>query len=608
MFTNAQTQALLATTSQSPSQGSWPFQRGAQEGFMMPTPLTSVQDPINAIHNPLNVQQDGMTNDLFLSATSFSNAPLPFYLDATQPDPLQAKADELVEFCFPGDSLVDLDEKCKREMADYLSGDNVRHFLDQFSHFHGHWPILHMPTFNFSQANNGLILVIICIGAVYSNRMPASQVQAFMHRTKLTIERTSSVANFMRLNPTAGMEIDPTMSPLPHETLEEIQALVLLQILTMWHGDPAQRATARGGYLKFKRIVRRFGLLTPDQGPRGSILHQLQNRHIPDATTFDWIAWVEQEQKSRLMFMLFLIDAAMAMYFNCAPQFQLSDIRLPLPADDAPWESRNQAECANALGLNGPASQSNENGTRRAKQWEMMTVVNRLMNSTREIPPNTTNAYSKFILIHALHVQIWLIQKSLATGNPIANPDPFNDHLAGFHTPKSQNTWFGDGGSGHSSRNSSGRGTPTDPQTPGGPHQMLKATNNALNKWKKNWDDDMRLQYPPDRNSARRFGFCRDGVHFYYLAIAILQANRAQDWQAAPDARFMQVMRMLKGVRSWAATDAAQKGEDLGSVGDIDPSYGLHQDLTLDMKDLFKPINLQFDSPVNGLQTGLPGF
>jgi hypothetical protein len=594
-------QALLNSTSQPSDQSQWQFQPGVSDSFMTPSTLASVHGSINATHNPLDLEQDGISNDLFLSATSFGDVTLPFYFDTTKPDPLQTKANELVEFCFPSDNLSDLDKKLKQEMADCLRGDNMKHFLHQFTHFHGHWPVLHMPTFNISHANNGLILVIICIGAVYSDRIPPSQVRILMNCTKITIERTSSIHNLMRQYPAAGTETDSVLSTLTPEMLEEIQALLLFQILCTWHGDPAQRATARGDYLKFKCIARRFGLFRPDEGPRGSILHQLNDNRIPDAGNFDWIAWVEQEKKSRLMFMFFLIDAAMVIYFNCSPQLQLSEIRLPLPADDAAWEAKNQAECANTLGLNGRASQIIHNGDGKARQWEMMTALNTLMSSSHDIPPNTTNVYSKFILIHALHLQIWIIQKNLSPGGSVSNMDPFNNAAAAFNTPVSQDGWFGDAGSGHSSRNNSGRGSPADPQTPGGPHQMLKATNNALVKWKRNWDEDMRLQYPPTSSSTRRFGFCRDGVHFYYLAIAILRANRAQDWQASPDARLMQVIRMLKGVRAWAATEAAQKGEDLGSVGDIDPSYGADQNLTLDMKDLFKPINLQFDSPVTGL-------
>ena len=176
---------------------------------------------------------------------------------------------------------------------------------------------------------------------------------------------------------------------------------------------------------------------------------------------------------------------------------------------------------------------------------------------------------------------------------------------SGTSTPISQNDWITtDGSSGHTSNSNSGQATPTDscgPQSPG-THQILKATTSALSKWKKTWDEDMAIQYPPIPSAIKRFGFCRDGVHFFWLARAFLRNNRGADWQAAPDSRFSQVISWLKQVRKWVASDNAQRGEEIGSVGDIDESYGV-ENLTLDMKLLFKPFNQQFDSPLSDLQT-----
>lgn len=190
----------------------------------------------------------------------------------------------------------------------------------------------------------------------------------------------------------------------------------------------------------------------------------------------------------------------------------------------------------------------------------------------------------------------------------------FNENLSmsnGVGTPIAQNDWITtDGGSGSASNSNSnsGQATPTSisgMQSPGA-HQLLKATTDALQKWKRIWDEDMTLQYPPTASACRRFGFCRDGVHFYWLARAFLRSNRAVDWQTPPDSRFMQVMKLLKNVRTWVASDNAQRGEEIGSVGDIDESYGV-EDLALDMKLLFKPINKEIDSPVPGLQTSING-
>ncbi|KAK5173231.1 hypothetical protein LTR16_011629, partial [Cryomyces antarcticus] len=77
----------------------------------------------------------------------------------------------------------------------------------------------------------------------------------------------------------------------------------------------------------------------------------------------------------------------------------------------------------------------------------------------------------------------------------------------------------------------------------------------------------MKLQYPPEASIFRRFGFSRDGVHFYFLGLALLQnhSRRPSDWQIPPDNRFQQVMEMLKRIKDPAARDQQQQRQDIGS-------------------------------------------
>src|SRR5690606_1305079 len=42
------------------------------------------------------------------------------------------------------------------------------------------------------------------------------------------------------------------------------------------------------------------------------------------------------------------------------------------------------------------------------------TAMHQLLERSEEFTPGTTNAYGKFILIHAIHVEIWLGQNELA--------------------------------------------------------------------------------------------------------------------------------------------------------------------------------------------------
>jgi hypothetical protein len=299
------------------------------------------------------------------------------------------------------------------------------------------------------------------------------------------------------------------------------------------------------------------------------------------------------------MFAIYLLDCAMVIFFNASPMFERDEIRLPLPADDAAWDAASSSECAEALGLHGPAAARTKNseGSRRPKQPELPVAMKTLMHGDW-LQPGTTNLYSKFILVHTLHIQLWGAQKQLSAQESGSLVFP----TSGATTPVSQD-WRNDAtGSGQRSANTSGRGTPVD--SAGQLASSIKAINNAFDKWKKAWDEDMTAQFPPSSSNYRRFGFCRDAVHFYWLAKYLLQSGRSLDSQMAPDQRFGQVMNLLKSVKTWVQTDSAKRGEELGSVNDIDKDYGV-LDLTLDMAQLFKPINQQIDSPVPGVQTNM---
>lgn len=491
-------------------------------------------------------------------------------------------------------------------MVDCLTVDNVKHFAEHYTSFHGHWPVVHMPTFKLTDANNGLVLVIICIGAVYSPRVNVEQVRQMMDFVKATVIRNSNVYNRFTAGQTEGLGNASW-------DVEEMQAFLMLQTVFTWHGDPAQRQYSRDEFPTLVRMAKAAGLC--ETAPPGhyaySDLHQDQmtlTTHI-DGSNFNWHGWLEQEKRNRVLYLLFLTDAAMVMFFNSIPQFNPLEIRLMLPSDDAAWDARDQRECANALGLNGlDAQDKNLTGTRRPKQPGMREALRTLLDPTAAFQPNSTNTYAKFVLVHALIIRIIACQKVLVqpdTSFQALNFAALNG--SGPATPLSQNDWLDQSSNGGLSSANSGQGTPTADGF--GPsiqclqaQQEKKRLSHALDKWKRNWDADMEFQHPPGQLAQRRFGFSRDGVHFFYLGRSFLQSQRPGDWSATADARFKQVMALLKRIKGFVLSDNESKGHDIGSVGDIDETYGL-DNLTLDMKLLFKPYNSMLDSPVTGVQT-----
>ncbi|KAI9821245.1 MAG: hypothetical protein M1827_003980 [Pycnora praestabilis] len=552
---------------------------------------------------PLTLGVDGVGN--------YSNWNLDI---VTQLDPLQNKADRLLSFCCPHDIDPVNDRYVSDQLRTCLTVDNMKHFVELFTNFQGHWPVVHMPTFNLMDASDGLVLAIVSIGAVYSDRVDVAQVRLLMDRTKAAIQRSSQIYSLVMGLSTGMADGENDIIGGRSTDVDEIQALIMLQALFTWHGTQDQREEARNDFADICRLARRAKLMQPaglDNPTAYSILHQPNTiSDHADASEMNWHTWIEQERRSRVMLIFFLLDAALVIYFNIPPQFDPFEIRVPLPADDAAWDARSASECAEALGLHGPSAQErNVTGSRRAKQPEMHHAMKALTHPTYEFNPSATNVYSKFILIHGLHIQIWKVQRQLSNNSAVLSINDSSILGSGTSTPISQDDWVSVA-SGNASTSNSGRATPLDLselQSSGSQH-LLKMTANALFKWKKSWDEDMSLQYPPAASKYRRFGFCRDGVHFYWLARAFIKSNRASDWHLVPDSRFVQVMALLKRVKTWVASDNAQRGEEIGSVGDIDESYGV-EELTLDMKLLFKPINQSIDSPVPGVQTGMrPGI
>jgi hypothetical protein len=432
--------------------------------------------------------------------------------------------------------------------------------------------MIHMATFNPLTANDGLVLAMICVGAVYSDRLGMREVRWLMEFIKFAVYRSSEVYKlFVQTSPE---ELPPDAQS--SADLEELQALILMVALFIWHGSRKQRQQGRAEFWALAEIARRINLVAPlsTSHTNFSPLHQLRPLDDSENSTWTWPTWVEQEKRVRTLYLIFLIDAANTIFFNAQPLLDVNEIQLPLPADDAAWEARSREDCANALGLRGETAHgANAIGTRPAKQMALQEALH-LLYQGGDFPLWSTNLYSKFILIHAIHVQISLLQRQILG---ITNtPSQSGFASSGANTPD-----------GTTSNSDSGQVTPVEGINSQylQAHQRLRQTIGAVECWKRVWDADM--QYPP---SQPRLGYCRDGIHYYFLARVFLRSPRREEWACPADMRCQQVFSLLKQIRAHVASDSAQKGLDVGSVTTVDDSYGL-ADLTLNMKLLFTPID-----------------
>ena len=559
-----------------------------------------------SIHSPTDGVPDAAFNSLYPqnSSVGMENFPtvLPTWnLDMVSHDPMQSKSDALLTFCFPAHGYEPHQDQ---DLKQCFTVEGTKHFISMYTNFHGHWPVIHTSSFNILTAHTGLVAAMVSIGAVYSERLGLEQVRRLMDVVSTAIRRGSRVFGMM-----AGSVIERAeVNHVDQNDLEEIQSLILLHIQFMWHGNPAQRDSAKQDWPLLASISKRFNLLHPI-APGYTYYSPLHSQDISvenmSFRSFDWNSWIEQEKRSRTAYFLFLVDTARVMFFNAHSQIEPWAMHVPLPADDAAWDARNAADCADALGINGEAAQlKNVTGSRRLKQMSLNEALRELLRAGHEYPPRATNALSKFILIHAVIMLISDVQRQFAAAN--------TGYYGGFpssgtNTPNSYNDWMSGNATQANSRNisasSSGRGTPIESQMAQQTyHQSTKAISGALEKWKRIWDHDMNLQYPPAASILRRFGFCRDGVHFYWLAKSLLNPRTATDPQTPPDTRFKRTMKMLRKIRLHVMDDSHTRSlQVVGSVGDVDDHYGMDE-LAFDMKRLFKPINEQLDSPASGVQ------
>ncbi|TIC99293.1 Respiration factor 2 [Colletotrichum higginsianum] len=493
-------------------------------------------------------------------------------------DPFTQLSNQILNFFYPPGSSI-TNESAGFNL--YFSAENIRDFLEKYTHFHVHFPILHTPTFRIMESYTGLL---------------ADHVRDMMNFLKSALVRDvpflASTVGGQQQNGNASAGA----SSQNQRDIEELQAVMLLQILLIWNSTPQHRESAREIFPAMTEQARKLRLLeVSTRMPLYSPLHQSnvtpQNLNV---STFDWGVWVEQEKRIRLMHIIFLCNSAMELYFNARSHIDSLEMHIPLPSDDAAWDARTKKDCEDALGLHGEelARQKNPNGTQRSKQPEMSYALQTLLHSSYQIQPGRTNLYGKFILIHAI---LSMIRRAQLDGSAV---------MKGYATPP-MSDWMTNGSSDASGGNS-GRGTPVDPAVQGVPSHVHHTFLMALQKFKTNWDADMINQFPPgSAKNARRYGFSRDGIHFYWLAKYLLKYTRTSELQMDPDARFMQVMQLLKSVKAWVMSDGTTRGEEMGSVGEIDKDFGV-MNLTLDMARLFKPLPAVVEDPgISSVQTDI---
>ncbi|KAG6029727.1 hypothetical protein E4U19_000791 [Claviceps sp. Clav32 group G5] len=310
-------------------------------------------------------------------------------------------SNQILNFLYPPNEAID---PTLTGMNLYFSPDNTKDFLNQYFHFHQHIPILHPSTLRIIEAHPGLAAAMCCIGACYSKRVVLSDVQDMMEALWTAVARDCRVMSEESLQ-------DADIAEATESSIQELQTVLLTSILHFVNGTSKQRQRALRISPMMAAQARRLGLLGLSNDPSVySVLHHSKSDGADvKVDQFDWITWVGQELRARLMHALFAYDTMVELLSSeAAAQYDASELHLPLPCHDEAWHAAGATDCTAALGLSKTAA---ARGTGRASQPPLHIARQVLLNDGVQIKPGNTSILGKTMLGLAMIATIRGAQK-----------------------------------------------------------------------------------------------------------------------------------------------------------------------------------------------------
>ncbi|KAH7124575.1 hypothetical protein EDB81DRAFT_951610 [Dactylonectria macrodidyma] len=182
--------------------------------------------------------------------------------------------------------------------------------------FHGHLPIIHLPTFDLMKAPSPLTLALCCIGALYRlDRRRARQLY------DLAAEAVESVIVPSRCS-------SPPTKDCP---LWLVQSKMLLSIYSLLSGDSDLASYAMEGNGFFPMIYKRTrGLLA---------------EHTNTPSNISWPNWVERESWKRILGGLYITSTLTMVIYDVNPGFTVTqDLELETFHAESLWNARTPME------------------------------------------------------------------------------------------------------------------------------------------------------------------------------------------------------------------------------------------------------------------------
>ncbi|KAF5636076.1 hypothetical protein F52700_5390 [Fusarium sp. NRRL 52700] len=209
-------------------------------------------------------------------------------------------------FRLPADFLLELDSP--QTIPVYRLEALARHF---FSHFHPSIPLLHIPTFCLASSPSVLIRAICFVGAGFDKTLTSAAEAKLLYGSL-----PSQLAKLcLRSNGS---------SP----SLQDLQALVLMQFAAMANGGSAERAASRLIHPLLVAAIRHQGLLKV----HGECTKATRNAH-------SWTSWIQKESNKRVLWGVYAVDCYQSILYGSKPILSPTDTRASFPCDGTSWET-----------------------------------------------------------------------------------------------------------------------------------------------------------------------------------------------------------------------------------------------------------------------------
>ncbi|EPY49585.1 zinc finger protein Zas1 [Schizosaccharomyces cryophilus OY26] len=233
-----------------------------------------------------------------------------------------------------------------------------------FSYFHIRWPILHRGTFQISQTPLELLLAMITLGMHFTNN-PTDRLLAIEIHSKLRF---------------CVYEKEEFVPPIP---LWVYQMLLLIQIFEMLTSTIQQHRLSQ---LFHPVLIEALRQANPEEAL--TVHSETFSDNDSNSSLQYWHKWITRESVKRLIFGCFSLDAICVLIFGNQPLLCVTDVSLPLFADEHHWEAENFEVWATQKPLDEPptilhmlkAFIQNERISFTVSPWNMLLILHGLVS------------------------------------------------------------------------------------------------------------------------------------------------------------------------------------------------------------------------------------